>query len=434
MLKWSEGENADFYRLYRKDGNNRDFKYLDDTGELQYCDTRAKSDVKYSYKITAVNGSNETEGVVLDGIFILSEAESDKMLTAPRISTITKLNKFTSVVVFDSDNMNCTYQISRCRQVNGEYEVIASTSEKAYYDNNAGGGVFYYTVTATDGGRQAASVPQKTGYNARSVYRIPVMMYHEFVTQSDLDNGILFDEYAVWEQEFESDLQWIRQNGYTTITSKQIIAFLEGKEKLPPKPILLTIDDGKYGVYKRAYPLLKKYNMTATLSLIGKEIDAATQNQEERAESGAPYCTWEEIAEMQKSGYVEMVSHTQSLHVFSHDNRCGANCAEGEALEEFLPSAQVDFAKFNQNLKNSVGITTQAMAYPYSKRSPVSDAAWLKSGYKLLLCGDSLDVSLTQFNYFIAEAGINSRSALVRRVARMTGTPLQEYISDAISE
>ena len=434
LLTWDGDENADFYRLYRREGNNREFKYLDDLKETQYRDINVKKNVQYSYKLTAVNGKRETKGVVVDKMIIRSTSGGEKSITAPTISSVTRMNKHTAVVLFNSDNEDCIYQISRCRQVNGKYEEIGTTSEKVYYDYNTDGETFYYTVSVGAHEKRKTSLPQKTGYNARGVYRIPAMMYHEFVTKEDLDSGVLFDEYAIWKDEFEGDLQWLRKNGYTTITSKQLIDFLEGKGSLPPKPILLTIDDGKYGVYKHAYPLLKKYNMTAALSLIGSEIDAATLHPEKRAGSGAPYCTWVEIAEMQASGFLEMISHTQNLHVFSHDNRSGANCAEGETLETFLPMAQFDFSKFNQNLKKETGTITHTMAYPYSRRSSMADSAWLKSGYKLLLCGDSLDVSLTQFNYFIAEAGVNSRSALVRRVARMTGTSLQEYIMDALSE
>ena len=436
LLTWERGDDAEFYRLYRRVGNNKDFKYIDDLDlkETQYRDVKVKNDMPYSYKITSVNGNKETEGVVVENLVINSAVETEKTITAPKISSVTKMNKYTSVVLFDSDNENCSYQISRCGQVNGKYELIGTTSERAYYDYDTEGKNFYYIVSAVADEKKESSLPQKTGYNARSVYRIPAMMYHEFVTQEDLDDGILFDEYAIWKDEFESDLQWLKENGYTTITSKQLIDFLEGKGTLPSKPILLTIDDGKYGVYKHAYPLLKEYNMTASLSLIGSEIDAATLSPDKRAGDGAPYCRWDEISEMQESGYIEMVSHTQNLHVFSHDNRCGANSAEGETLETFLPMAQFDFSKFNRNLKTKTGTTTLTMSYPYSKRSPVADEAWLKSGYKILFCGDSLDVSPTQFNCYISEAGINLRSSLMRRVARMTGTSLQEYIMDGLSE
>lgn len=434
LLSWESGEGADFYRLYRREGNGKDFKYLDDLDGMQYRDAKIKQDVRYSYKVTSVCGNRESSGAVINDIVLYSSADHALVITAPSISSVTRLNRYSAVLLFTSENENCVYRISRASEVNGQYEVIGTTSETVYYDYNTDGEAFYYTVTAIGNGKAEASLPQRTGYNARGVFRIPAMMYHEFVTQEDLDSGVLFDEYAIWEHEFERDLQWVAENGYTTITSRQLIDFLEGKGKLPQKPILLTIDDGKYGVYKRAYPLLKKYNMVAVLALIGSEIDNATLHPEARATSGAPYCTWDEIAEMQKSGHFEMISHTQNLHIFSHDNRTGANTAAGEGPDTYLPVAQFDFSKFNQNLKAATGTTTETMAYPYSKRSPASDSAWLKSGYKVLFCGDNLNVSLTQFNYYIAEAGINSRSALVRRVARMTGTPLAVYMEDALSE
>ena len=208
---------------------------------------------------------------------------------------------------------------------------------------------------------------------------------------------------------------------------------MEGKDKnIPAKPILLTADDGKYGVYKNAYPLLKKYGATLSLAIIGYEIDSTTESPEARNKSTAPFCIWSEIAEMADSGAVEIISHTQNMHIFSHDNRTGANCAEGEEYSSFLPAAQADFAVFNRNLKEHSVKPTVAMAYPYSKRSVTADKAWIASGYKVLLGGDDDKERKTQMNYFVFGAGINSKSAVLQRLPRMINIPLKNYINDAV--
>lgn len=435
VLEWQASNGADFYRVYRKESGNADYKFVCDEYQAKYTDSTAKADINYSYKVTAVNGNRETEGCVTDETAILSKSGSaDAALYTPAISSVTKMDKYETVIIFSTDNIGCDYEIRRSKTVEGEYTLIGTTDESVYYDDTANGEAYYYTVTAVLGDNKSnASAPQKTGKNSQTVFRVPVLMYHEFVTQSDLDSGVAFDEYAVWQDEFESDLNWLKKNGYTTVTTNQMIDCLEGKGTMPEKPVILSIDDGKYGVYKNAYPLLKKYGMTAVLSLIGYEIDNATKNPEARADSAAPYCTWEEIAEMPESGAVEMISHTQSLHIYSHDNRCGANCADGETLEDFLPTAQADFVKFNQNLKKATGLQTEAMAYPYSKRSVTADRAWLKSGYKILFGGDGDEERKTYMNYYVPAAGINSKSAVTRRITRMTGTPVKDYITEAIN-
>lgn len=363
-----------------------------------------------------------------------AKSEPVPVLCQPTITSVTQMDPYTVVLMLKTDDSACRYEVLRADTADGPYTVISTTSEPVYYDETAQGGASYcYAVRAvTDVSTGALSAPAAIGTNAKNVFGVPVFMYHEFVTQKDLDSGVAFDEYAIWASEFERDLAWLRDNGYTTITTRQLVDYLNGKGTMPEKPVLLTIDDGKLGVYKHAYPLLKKYGMTASLSLIGTRIDLATQDPQGRADNPAPYCTWEEIREMALSGAVEMISHTYSLHVFHHDGRQGADCAANETMESFLPSAQKDYAKITGVIRDVTGTEPVAMAYPYSKRSEMADSAWLKSGYRLLLAGDSDSARRTRINYFVQDAGVNLKSAVVRRITRMRGTPIASYMEEAL--
>ena len=79
------------------------------------------------------------------------------------------------------------------------------------------------------------------------------------------------------------------------------------KTELPKKPILITFDDGYYSNYKDIYPILKKYDIKASIFIvtdnIGKKID------------GKKYLSWEQYKAMQDSGLVEIFSHSKR-HVF----------------------------------------------------------------------------------------------------------------------
>lgn len=434
-VMWDRSETAEFYRLYRLDNNAKDYKFVDCTKELSYTDETAVAGRPYRYKITAVKGNCESRGVETDVITIKSKnGDGKSALSVPVINSVTKMDMYTNVVLFSSCGIGCIYEIFRSETIDGFYTSVGTTDENVWYDETANGKTFYYKVSAQCGTETTkVSASCQTGKNARRVFRVPVIMYHEFVTKSDLNSGIALDEYAIWKNEFEEDLIWLKNNGYTTITCRQLVDYMEGKDKnIPAKPILLTADDGKYGVYKNAYPLLKKYGATLSLALIGYEIDSATNNPEARSRSSAPYCTWDEIAEMANSGAVEMISHTQNLHIFKNLNREGANCAEGEEYGSFLPVAQADFAFFNKNMSDHLIKPTVAMAYPYSKRSATADKAWLASGYKVLLGGDDNRERKTQMNYFVFGAGINSKSAVLRRLPRMINVPIRNYIDYAV--
>lgn len=436
VISWERSDDAETYRLYRRGPGDLDYKFIfDSDGEkTSYTDRYVNSGGTYNYKLEIVgkNGVSEAPECTLN--LPATANKTEKALTAPEapvISSVTAMDKYTSVVAVNPQE-NCTYEFSRSDSADGTYTLVSTTDEPFLYDENQDKKTdWYYRVRAVRGNfRSELSEPQKTGYNAGTVFGVPVLMYHEFVTPEDLNSGIAFDEYAVYADEFESDLKWMKSKGYTTITTQKLIDYLEGKGKLPSKPIIITIDDGKYGVYKRAWPLLKKYGMTASLSIIGYEIDNAAAAPDARSKSEAPYCTWQELTEMSKSGNIEIISHTDKQHYFSHNGRTGASTKEGDTLETFMPIVQKDYFDTARNFKKYFNTVPTSMAYPYSRRSVLADKAWLKGGYKLLYSGDDELLRYSMTNYFVREAGLNLKSAVLRRVARMTSHNIEEYIEE----
>jgi len=71
--------------------------------------------------------------------------------------------------------------------------------------------------------------------------------------------------------------------------------------KLPENSVLVTFDDGYKNNYVEAFPILKKYNMKATIFLNTKFI-----------EKDDAYLNWAEIREMYESGLVDFQLHTHS--------------------------------------------------------------------------------------------------------------------------
>ena len=133
---------------------------------------------------------------------------------------------------------------------------------------------------------------------------------------------------------------------------------------------------------------------------------------------------------MSESGEIEIISHTDKQHYFWHDGRSGASSGDDDTLDTFLPIAQKDYADTVRSFRKYLNTAPLAMAYPYSRRTEISDEAWLKSGYRLLYTGDDDLLRRSMTNYFVREAGLNRKSAVLRRVARMTNHPIEDYIED----
>ncbi len=89
-------------------------------------------------------------------------------------------------------------------------------------------------------------------------------MYHRFSEESH--------PYKISEDEFESHLAYLVKHNNVLSLDEVVEAKILGEE-LPANPTVITIDDGYSDVYDIAFPLLKKYNMPATLYAITDFID-----------------------------------------------------------------------------------------------------------------------------------------------------------------
>lgn len=146
-----------------------------------------------------------------------------------------------------------------------------------------------------------------------SADHIPVFMFHT------IDPGI-----------FEDQLNFLKTNGYRTITCDEFYQVLAGKTKIPPKSVLLTIDDGKISVWIYAYPLLKKYGFQATVFLIPGYMEASgpyipnledlwagkcqPQDIKNLDRTFNPLLNWEQVSEMYNSGIIDFQCHTLYHH------------------------------------------------------------------------------------------------------------------------
>jgi peptidoglycan/xylan/chitin deacetylase (PgdA/CDA1 family) len=116
--------------------------------------------------------------------------------------------------------------------------------------------------------------PAKLIDGSRAI-RVPSLMYHyvSWLPAED-PNMDLRKDLTVSPTDFEAMLKYLKDNGYTTITTKDLWWSLDQTAPLPAKPIMLTFDDGYADAYSVVMPLLKAYGMTGvffvTVNLVDK--------------------------------------------------------------------------------------------------------------------------------------------------------------------
>lgn len=109
---------------------------------------------------------------------------------------------------------------------------------------------------------------QRGGLNAYGYQIVPVLRYKNF---SRHRSGPL----ALTQSVFDSQLAFLKQEGYHVVTMDQLLDFLDFKGQLPHKSVVITIDEVRDSVLEIAYPVIQKYGFPATLfiqtDLIGKK-------------------------------------------------------------------------------------------------------------------------------------------------------------------
>ena len=203
---------------------------------------------------------------------------------------------------------------------------------------------------------------------------LPVLMYHLVLKNPKSKN-----KFTISQKTFENDLEYIKNNGYTTILVKDLIDYTEGKAELPEKPILLTFDDGAYNNYLYAFPLAKKYNIKFVFSPIAAEAERYSQIKDENPNYS--HANWEQIREMSDSGLVEIQNHTYNMHC-SKNPRVGCTKKFGESEETYKSKLSEDILKSQEMIEKNVGKKPIAFFYPFGACSKCSEKIIRGLGFK----------------------------------------------------
>jgi peptidoglycan/xylan/chitin deacetylase (PgdA/CDA1 family) len=217
-----------------------------------------------------------------------------------------------------------------------------------------------------------------------TVLQIPILMYHHFAI--DKTTSII-----VHPDLFEKQMTFLKENGYNTITTTELLNYIEGNIELPDKPILITMDDGYESNYTYAYPILKKLNMKATVFIIGERL---REHSNDPIRFDIPRLSWDEAKEMYDSGVFDIQSHTYNMH---NKGKVKRGFERGVITEPIYINGQLetnaayekrvlsDILYSKQQIEEKVGNKVVALCYPYGDYSDQSESLIKEAGYKMSL-------------------------------------------------
>lgn len=213
--------------------------------------------------------------------------------------------------------------------------------------------------------------------NSDEYIKVPIIMYHSILKDPARSN-----KYTITPAVLEEDLKYIKANGYETITISDLTSYVYDDKPLPPKPIILTFDDGHYNNYGYLYPLLEKYDMKAVISIVGSYTDKFSETDE--ANLNYSYLRWKDINELISSGRVEFQNHTYNLHDNTH-GRIGAKKKKGESDDEYKKILEEDINKLQNEFKENTGYVPTCFTYPFGGISNSSLDIIKELGFKASL-------------------------------------------------
>lgn len=197
---------------------------------------------------------------------------------------------------------------------------------------------------------------------------VPILLYHR------IDVSSTDSQYYVSPEKFEEQMKLLHDWGYTTITTELLVKAISEGADLPPRPIILTFDDGHLNNYTTAYPIMKKYGFTGALYIVGKYM-------------GTPeYMNVDQIKEMANDGW-EVGSHSMShLDLTSLDHQ----------------QQQYEIVESRKFLEDKLDVPIQTFSYPFGINDPAVINLTYSAGY-IASMGTGYTYDQGKFNLFVLQ-------------------------------
>ena len=188
-----------------------------------------------------------------------------------------------------------------------------------------------------------------------------ILIYHRFGDER-------YPSTSVSLKDFRRQMEYLKENGYNVIHLKELYNIVSSGKPIPPKTVVITIDDG-YKTTMKAFKVLKEYGFPFTVFLYLEAVGRYPD-----------FLTKEELKELQLSGLAEFGNH-----LYSHPDLAvlRAKLSRESYLRVLEREEELSRKRFKELLKEE----PEFLAFPYGSYDRVS-LSFFKKRYKLLLSQD----------------------------------------------
>lgn len=206
---------------------------------------------------------------------------------------------------------------------------------------------------------------------------IVILCYH--------DVGKAKNVYTIEQTTLKSHFDYLKEKGYTPISFQEFMLACKEGAPLPPKPVMLTFDDGYEAFYTKIFPLLKEYNYPAVMSIVTSWLEYASSDL-------GSMLTWQQLREMDASGLVTIASHSHMSHRYTIINPQGDRGSlmgnlqyrngQYESIDDYRQRIRSDLQTSQAIFARELGHKARAMVWPYGSYTSIAADIAFQEGFE----------------------------------------------------
>lgn len=236
-----------------------------------------------------------------------------------------------------------------------------------------------------------ADIKNVLSWPAPTSLNVPILMYHYVEYVADKRDTIR-QSLNIYPSTLTAQIETLKKAGYAFITPDDLSLAMRGVVDLPPKPVVLSFDDGYRDFYTDVFPILKKEYVKAVAYIVPNFLDHPN------------YMYTSEVKEVAASALVEIGAHTMD-HMW----------LKGAPAKK----ADYEITESRNFLRKLTGQQINSFAYPYGAFDKEAMALVEKAGFLNAVSTLPGNTQSKENEYFLYRLRPGSR----------TGEALISYIS-----
>lgn len=208
-------------------------------------------------------------------------------------------------------------------------------------------------------------------------FRVPILMYHkvERINRRSTVKG-----HYVSPGLFKRQMAVLKLMGYQAVP---LSSLFDPTAKFPPKPVVITFDDGYVNFLTNALPVLKRYGFPSTVFLVANQLGGTNEWDSKAGDVEQPLMNVSQIQEA-RAGGTDFGSHT-------------LNHADLKAVSAEEAWKEIEGSK--KKLEELLSCEINTFCYPYGRKTPEVCSMVERAGYRLA-CSTEKGMNTEETNPF----------------------------------